>query len=265
MPDQDEVRFEREDDDDRPRRRRTESSSGNGKSVLIVLGVIGILVLLCGGGLFGLLFYSVTKVRSAASIAKEQNDLKQIVLGLHNYEGAYGRLPEAMPKTKDGRPGLSWRVAILPYLEANNVYMQFKLDEPWDSANNLKAANSMPRQFAKPDSPAGTTVTHYRVFVGKGTMFEPDTKISLGRIPDGPANTLLIVEAAEPVPWTKPDELEYQPNGALPALGLPNRDFVLVSMADGSVRRVKKSAGAESWHAAIRRDDGKLPGADFAP
>ena len=36
---------------------------------------------------------------------------------------------------------------------------------------------------------------------------------------DGTSNTVLVVEAATAVPWTKPDELPYDPNGMLPSLG----------------------------------------------
>ena len=43
-----------------------------------------------------------------------------------------------------GKPGLSWRVAILPYLEQDTLYKQFKLDEPWDSPHNKKLIRQMP-------------------------------------------------------------------------------------------------------------------------
>jgi len=70
---------------------------------------------------------------------------------------------------------------------------------------------------------------------------------------------------AAAVPWTKPDEIDYDPNAPLPAIGLPNRDFVFVVLADGAVKRASKKCSATSWHAAIRRDDGQLQGVDFGP
>ncbi|HEY2910378.1 MAG TPA: DUF1559 domain-containing protein, partial [Gemmataceae bacterium] len=65
------------------------------------------------------------------------NNLKQIALSVHNYEATYSKLP-ANRTDKDGKPLLSWRVLILPYIEQNNLYQQFKLDEPWDGPNNKK-------------------------------------------------------------------------------------------------------------------------------
>src|SRR5262245_11036025 len=68
------------------------------------------------------------------------NNLKQIGLALHNYHDTYGKLPPAAICDKAGKPLLSWRVAILPFIEQNALYKQFKLDEPWDSEHNKKLA-----------------------------------------------------------------------------------------------------------------------------
>ena len=51
---------------------------------------------------------------------------------------------------KDGKPLLSWRVAILPELREFALYRQFKLDEAWDSPHNLKLLAKMPRIYAPP-------------------------------------------------------------------------------------------------------------------
>ena len=45
------------------------------------------------------------------------NNLKQIGLAMHNYLSAKGTFPARAIRDKDGKPLLSWRVAILPYLE----------------------------------------------------------------------------------------------------------------------------------------------------
>jgi hypothetical protein len=45
-------------------------------------------------------------------------------------------------------------------------------------------------------------------------MFQtnPQTRfLSISDISDGPSKTLLVVEAADPVPWTKPEDLPYSP------------------------------------------------------
>ena len=62
----------------------------------------------------------------------------------------YGSLPPAAITDKDGRPLLSWRVAILPFLDRSSLYAKFHLDEPWDSPHNLSLLDAMPNVYACP-------------------------------------------------------------------------------------------------------------------
>ena len=62
-----------------------------------------------------------------------ENNLRQIMIAAHNYHGDHQRLPGRAIRSKDGKPLLSWRVMLLPYLEQDQLYKQFKLDEPWVS------------------------------------------------------------------------------------------------------------------------------------
>lgn len=232
------------------------------KILLIILGVVGLFGLLCVGGAVGLMFWGVSSIRQTASSLKSQNNMKQIVLAMHNYNDDHQKLPAASLKTKDGKPGLSWRVALLPYIEQGNLHKQFKLDEPWDSPNNIKLLNQMPNTYASPGEEGGTT-THYRVFVGNGAMFDHDKSLFFTDITDGTSNTVAFVEATNAVPWTKPEELDYNPNGDLPPLGLPDRKGILVAMADGAVYVVSRNVGPSHWHRAIQYRDGQKPGDEF--
>src|SRR5437870_3230934 len=72
----------------------------------------------------------------------------------------------------------------------------------------------------------------------RGLETETDEPGDAG-FPRGMANTIMIVEADEPVPWTKPDELEYARDKPLPNLGLTRTDL-LVALFDGSVRSFDK-------------------------
>jgi hypothetical protein len=250
-----------DDIDDRPRRR---SSSGGG-SVWLILGIIGGVVIFCGGGLALLLIPAVGKVRDAADRMQSMNNMRMMGLGFDNQMSQQGYIEPAI-MSKDGKPLLSWRVAILPYVESNNLYSQFKLDEPWDSANNLRLLNQMPRIYAHKGSTEGTSNTHYRVFVGGGAMFEYGKKTRFASnkpdeigISDGTSNTIEIVEAAQAVPWTKPDELAFDPNGSLPQLGVPGRKFVNIAVADGSVRAHDlKNLNPVTLKAAITANGGEV-------
>src|SRR4051794_32667612 len=93
---------------------------------------------------------------------------------MHNYSSAHGSLPPPAVYGKDGRPLLSWRVAILPFIEQDDLYKQFRLDEPWDSPHNRRLLPKMPKLYAPFDGSRTTQphTTFYQVFVGKGTAFE---------------------------------------------------------------------------------------------
>jgi hypothetical protein len=160
---------------------------------------------------------------------------------------------------------LSWRVAVLPYIEEQKLYDQFKLDEPWNSPHNLALLPKMPRTFEHFHgrvAPAPHT-TYYRVFVGPGTAFEGAEGVSLKDFPDGTGNTFLIVEAADAVPWTQPAELGVRPECALPGLGGHFPDVFVAALADGSVRYVKTAISDSTLRAAITRNDGEALGSDW--
>jgi hypothetical protein len=151
-------------------------------------------------------------VRSAVS-------LKQIGLAFHAYHDVNGKLPPAVVSGKDGRPLYSWRVLLLPYLEEDTLYRQSHLDEPWDSPHNKQTLAETPRR-CRPALGGGEPpgLTRYQVLIGPGTAFER-AGLTWDDFPDGLANTLLVVEAGESVPWTKPADLDYDPGKPLPPLG----------------------------------------------
>jgi hypothetical protein len=141
----------------------------------------------------------------------------QIALAIHSYYDDHGELPPAVVTDKAGKPLYSWRVMLLPYLEQDALYKQFRLDQAWDSPHNKKLAVETPMPFSIGDD--GPGLTCFQVLVGPGTAFErPGLKFK-GDFPDGTSNTILVVEAKEPVPWSKPVDLVYDPNGPLPKFG----------------------------------------------
>ncbi len=207
----------------------------------------------------GLLLPAVQKVREAAARMKSSNNIKQISLSFHNYASAYAKLPTSAICDKNGKPLLSWRVTILPFIEQDNLYRKFKLDEPWDSTHNIKLIQQMPAVFAHPtifkkhEFPS----TYYQVFVGKGTIFQPNKGLTLEAITaaDGCSNTIWLAEAEKAVPWTKPEDIEYD-GKTLPKLAFSWNGRCLVGNADGSVNLFRKNASAKNWHAVIQWNDG---------
>src|SRR5439155_1735178 len=87
-----------------------------------------------------------TASTAAASKVKSWNNLKTIGLAINDYHANHRRLPGPI-RDKQGHALLSWRVTILPYVEAAPSRHDFHLDEPWDSPHNLTYLNDMPRFY----------------------------------------------------------------------------------------------------------------------
>jgi hypothetical protein len=214
----------------------------------------------------------LAEVERAAQRKSSENNLRQIALAMHAAHDTFGALPNAAICDKEGKPLLSWRVHILPFIEQENLYKQFKLDEPWDSPNNIKLLDRMPSTFALTMRPAKRKgETFVRVFTGRDTPFDLTAPrpgpITLGlRLTDfldGTSNTLMIVEAAEAVPWTKPDDLPYDAKKPIPKLGgaVPGRFFAV--FADGSVRSLSTKLDEVVLRALITPKGGEVVSPDW--
>jgi hypothetical protein len=206
-----------------------------------------------------------------ADRTRSNNNLRQMALAMINFSDATGGgLPANAIVDKAGKPLLSWRVAILPYIEENPVYMQFKLDEPWDSKHNKKLLERMPKIYAPTitGKPAKANSTYYQLFTGPDTPFNPKSIRGNGassfgpRFPaqftDGTSNTILIVEAGKPVEWTKPDDTVYDAKKPIPKLGGLFREGFHIALADGSSRFIGRKFDEMMLRAAITPSGGEI-------
>jgi hypothetical protein len=167
-----------------------------------------------------LLLPCTQEVRDGEGWVRSAVSLHQIAFALRAYHEDNGHLPPAVVRGKNGQPLYSWRVLLLPYLDDDPLFQEFRHDEPWDSEHNkklLERTRSYQPALGSDDDPG---LTRYQVFVGPGTAFERDG-LTWADFPKGLADTLLVVEAAQPVPWSKPADLTYDPAGPLPALRGP--------------------------------------------
>jgi prepilin-type N-terminal cleavage/methylation domain-containing protein/prepilin-type processing-associated H-X9-DG protein len=91
--------------------------------LLVVIAIIAVLI--------ALLLPAVQSAREAARRAQCVNNLKQIGLALHNYEGSNGSFPlggVSTPASNWGKEScLTWRALILPQLEQGNLYNALNL------------------------------------------------------------------------------------------------------------------------------------------
>jgi hypothetical protein len=217
-----------------------------------------------GLGMFAqplLLLLGVQVARDRVVRATDAANLHRIGEAMYAHNDERGRLPPAASKDENGRPLLSWRVALLPYLGEKSLYEHFHRDEPWDSPHNFALVGRMPRVYAHPADPdaAAQGLTYYRVFVGPATPFDDSEG---PKLPDsfhgGTKNMFLVVAAAEPVPWTKPDELLYDPARPVAGLGGLLGGGYNVLCADGRVHFLPQDVRENRLREAI---DGVGPAA----
>jgi hypothetical protein len=203
---------------------------------------------------------AVSAARESARRAQATNNLKQIGLAMHNYHDAYQHLPAPANYDKQGKPLLSWRVHILPYIEGNALYEEFHLDEPWDSEHNRKLIARMPAVYK---SPTGETIepgkTAYLLPRGKGTLFERNRGPTFAEVLDGLSNTLMAVEAApdRAVVWTRPEDLSYDPEQPLAGLSGLHKNVFLALYGDGSVQAISDKVDPKLLKALFTRQGGE--------
>lgn len=210
-----------------------------------------------------LLLPAVQAAREAARRTQSANNIKQLSLAMHNFHDTRKRFPAAYSTDKDGKPLLSWRVHILPYIEQGALYDRFRLDEPWDSEHNIKLLKFMPRTYRSSNSMSREGTTVYRGIGGvNGTFAVPKngeiTGIGFGSIVDGSSNTIMFVEANDEIAieWTKPGVIDaekfefWQMFGNNP--GGTNCGFV-----DGSVTFISNTIDPKILKIMFMRNDGE--------
>lgn len=184
---------------------------------------------------------------------------KQLALAMHNLAAPHKRLPSSAIRDDDGRPLLSWRVAVLPYVEQGELFNQFHLDEPWDSPHNKTLIEKMPSIFADPDARlkklAREGRTTFQVPVGKATMFFNDEGATFRDITDGTSNTIMIIEVApdEAAIWTQPDDWEFDEQNPRRGLERQDRDTFVTAFADGSAHTLPVKLKRETLKALVTR------------
>ncbi|MBW3596667.1 MAG: DUF1559 domain-containing protein [Planctomycetes bacterium] len=217
---------------------------------------------------------------SPADAAREasSNNLKQLMLALHYYHDTHKRFPPAVILGKDGRggPPHSWRVELLPFLDQQALYDEYRFDEPWNSEHNRSLLAKMPEVYRSPlDAQDSTNASYFAlvtpgldaaegakpgapmidigpggaaggVLLGglpdanpgwsRGTMFSNPRGTRISEIHDGTSNTIALVEARRSIPWTRPHDISYVADQALPVLGGWFPEGWHAGFADGSVQ-----------------------------
>ncbi len=191
------------------------------------------------------------------------NNVKRIVLALHNYHDTFRTFPvAARPEYFDenGWPKLSWRVHILPYLEQDALYQRFRLNEPWDSPHNKELLPLMPEVFRDLQGPADAVTTRLVVVRGATTPFPSGQPARFANFRDGTSQTILVVECGQDraVPWTKPADIEFDPDTPLACLGRLDAGGFAFGYADGACHLMKPTVPAALFSALVTPAGGEV-------
>ena len=200
--------------------------------------------------LVGMLLPAVQGARGAARRAQSMNNSKQMLLALHNYADVNKAFPAQANYDDNGRPMLSWRVHVLPYIDEQDLYDEFHLDEPWDSPHNKQLIPRMPRVYVCPDIPYnGDGKTVYLGVAGEGMAFDGTKGRKLMDFTDGTSNSAVMVEVdpSRAVVWTKPEDYNVKKGDPLDGLRAIRPGGFSVGMADGSVRIIAPSVEPNQW------------------
>ncbi|MBS0265492.1 MAG: DUF1559 domain-containing protein [Planctomycetes bacterium] len=261
-----------------PKKRRSKSSSteGGGKKKkgmsglvigLVIAGALGLLIV-CGAIPVALLLPAVQQAREAARRSACKNNLKQIGLALHMYHDRWNSFPPAFVADANGKPMHSWRVLILPQLGRDDLYQQYKFDEPWDGPNNSRLLSQMPQVYACPNqgnTPGGTT-TAYAAPFGEKCIFRGSTPVKFSDISDGTSNTILVGEASGAgIPWMKPDDIDIKLHSTLgdpQGFSSHHTGGINILMGDGAVRFLSQNTQQSTVDSLFSRNGGETI-ADF--
>ncbi|QEG41099.1 DUF1559 family PulG-like putative transporter [Roseimaritima ulvae] len=230
------------------------ASNNTTKIVLIILGVLFLAFLLCGGVMVALLLPAVNAARQAALQMNTQNNVKQVGLAVHNYHDVYQQLPPLYATDANGNPVSSWRVSLLPFLEERALDEQWQAGQAWDSPANQSLLEQTPAAYrGLGESPTGPHDGQCHLFVidDPSALLSGDEPRHFRDVLDGTSNTLFALYLPNrSVPWSAPQELSLDEAFAEVSAASPEAP-VMALMLDGSVRRLTTPLSRETFEAMV--------------
>lgn len=199
-----------------------------------------------------------------------KNNLKQIGLALYNRADDVSQ--SGKPPVKEGMPPMSWRVALLPYIDRATLRKQYRDDLPWDDPANLEIARTTESSLVCPSTPVledsqKRKFTSYALVTGLGTECPDGRSLDSIRL-DGKSQTAIVIEACgRNIVWTEPrdvdvsvETLSLNQRGPRPlespSLGSSlHRRGVNVLRADGSVRTMPLNTDPKVLKALMVSDE----------
>ena len=193
--------------------------------LLVVIAIIAILI--------ALLLPAVQQAREAARRTQCKNNMKQLVLALHNYESTHTVFPPSRlepdvaieDNASNDSAYMSWTALVLPYIDQGNLGSSINYERAWSSLVNRPAISRQLPAFLCPSTPGdgrqdghwvvGAAAGDYgsvnevksRVYTDVLGVADPGSAARAGvlakgvknkmrDITDGSSNSIMIAEAA---------------------------------------------------------------------
>ncbi len=178
--------------------------------LLVVIAIIAVLI--------ALILPAVQQAREAARQASCRNNLKQLAVGLINYEETHRLFPPGYlykPGPSGNEMGFSWGLMILPLVDGGSLYNQFDFDRPiWDNVNLTARETRVPHFLCPSDSNSSSGFVEmgseryakasYAASFGppdlddnqeqRDGMFSRNSSTRTADVTDGLSNTLMLGE-----------------------------------------------------------------------
>lgn len=256
------------------------------RRVYLAVGIsIGVLVAI------GLLVPAIQQARESARRIQCTNNLRQLVLALHNYHDTYSKFPPTNMSEN------SWRIRIDPFMESSPFYSMYRIEEPWDSEWNrtiefrqLTRDEKTGERFTKltptedmigeVDTSSHSRAsgmlqcptrqepklpyTSYLMLVGSDAVGLPEDGRAIKEITDGTSNTIILAEyAGHDISWLQPKDfytetMSFRINDPdKMSISSHHPGGALVGMADGSVRWLSNDLPPEVVKAMITINGGE--------
>lgn len=174
----------------------------------VPIACLTVLVVMAG---IALMLPAVGAPREAGRRRQCFNNLRQIGLAILQYQQQYGCFPPAFVPDERGKPKHSWRVLILPFMGNDDLYKQYRFDEPWNGPHNTQLALQMPAVYRCPTHATEGSETSYAMFVGPHAASDGPRPRKPSEIVDGLSNTIMVAEAVGAhIGWLEPRDLRTE-------------------------------------------------------
>jgi hypothetical protein len=189
--------------------------------LLLILALIAILI--------GLMLPAVQKVREAAARQQSLNNIKQLMLGIHNYASVYDN---ALPLNNDANH-FSTSAYLLPYIEQDPVFKKIDFKKSVNDEANAEARKLVIKTFLSPLDEVMQVKTDYGAtnYLYNDQVLNAKPKYNIGTVPDGTSNTIFIGETLKGDGGTKPVTVK--------------RQHVLLD--EKALKGIKPDAGVADW------------------